>query len=278
MEGVHCTFLLQDKRFEGRKCFVRLHNAEFRYYHDLSSNSRSLIRKLFYWMESRLLKAYEKKIASKARFLALSEMDMKSYSNHLNCRQIEFLPLFIPDWEVQGIPGMGTYCLYHADLSVDANEKAAVWLIQKIFNKIQIPLVIAGKNPSARLTKIAYANEHTCLVANPSVKEMQDMIARAHINVIPSYTQTGIKIKLLNALFNGRHCVANEATVYGSGLQSLCHMASTAQSFSEIISQLFHQPFTQAEVKRRKSMMEPLFHNETNAIKLVEWIWGKPVQ
>ncbi len=275
MEGVHCTFLLQDKRFEGRKCHVRLHNAEFRYYHDLYRSSSSIIKKLFYWMESRLLKAYEKKIASKAMFWSVSEMDRKVYNIQLGCQQIEFLPLFIPDWEVRGTKGMGTYCLYHGDLSVDANEKAAIWLIQQIFNKLKIPLVIAGKNPTARLNKIAYSNEHTCLVANPSEKEMQDIIARAHINLMPSYTHTGIKIKLLNALFNGRHCVVNEATFHGSGLHSLCHMSSTAQSFCEIISQLFHQPFTQAEADRRKSIIEPIFNNEANAKKLVEGIWGK---
>ena len=36
------------------------------------------------------------------------------------------------------------------------------------------------------------------------------MIAKAQINILPSYTHTGIKIKLVNAIFNGRHCLVNE--------------------------------------------------------------------
>ena len=51
---------------------------------------------------------------------------------------------------------------------------------------------------------------HTCLVANPSEMEMQDMIAKAQINILPSFNNTGIQIKLLNALFNGRHCLVNK--------------------------------------------------------------------
>jgi hypothetical protein len=134
------------------------------------------------------------------------------------------VPATVPAGLASSMPeGMGSYCLYHGDLSVDANEKAAIWLVEKIFRHLKVPFVIAGKDPSKKLYALAQATENTCLVSNPSEKEMQDMIAKAHINVIPSYTTTGIKIKLLNALFNGRHCVVNDATVAGSGLESACH-------------------------------------------------------
>ena len=41
MEGVHCTYPLLDDRFKNRKCFVRVHNAEYQYYLDLSRNTSS---------------------------------------------------------------------------------------------------------------------------------------------------------------------------------------------------------------------------------------------
>ena len=100
------------------------------------------------------------------------------------------------------------------------------------------------------------------------------MIAKAHINLIPSYTTTGMKVKLLNALFNGRHCVVNEATVAGSGLESACHIGTTANAFSEIIVQLYHQPFTRHEIDLRKRLLTNIFNNEANAKKQVKWIWG----
>ena len=274
MEGVHCTYLLTDDRFKNRKCFVRIHNVEYQYYHDLCTNTSSPIKKLYYWLESRLLKVYEKKIASKAIFWGVTEKDDGVYRNVLGCKNIEYLPLYLPDWKVSGMEGMGTYCLYHGDLGVDANEKAAIWLLEKVFSTLKIPFVIAGKNPSAKLDRLVHENGHTCLVTNPSEKEMQDMIAKAHINVIPSYTTTGIKIKLINALFNGRHCMVNEATVTGSGLASACHTGTTANAFCEIITQLYHQPFTSDEIKLRKHLLSGMFNNEANAKKQVEWIWG----
>jgi glycosyltransferase involved in cell wall biosynthesis len=273
MEGVHCTCLLFDKRFSNRKCFVRLHNAEFQYYGDLCKASSSLIKKMYYWVESRLLKSYEKKIASKAMFFGITEKDTAVYRDELNCKNIRELPLFTPAWQVQCPEGVGAYCLYHGDLSVDANEKAATWLIKKIFSKLNVPFVIMGKNPSEKLYELAQENGHTCVVANPSDKEVQDMIAKAHINVLPSFTTTGIKIKLVNVLFNGRHCVVNDATVAGSGLASACHIGTTANAFREIIAQLYHQPFTGEEIELRKRLLDHHFDNEKNAKKLMTWVW-----
>src|ERR1700761_5773579 len=42
MEGIHCTWLLNDKRFAQRKKYVRLHNVEHDYYRHLSLTTPSL--------------------------------------------------------------------------------------------------------------------------------------------------------------------------------------------------------------------------------------------
>ncbi len=274
MEGVHSTYPLLDERFKNRKCFVRVHNVEYQYYTDLGRSTSSLIKKLYYWIESRLLKAYERKIVSKAVCWGTTEKDDDLYRKELGCHNIEMLSLYIPNWKVQCLEGMGSYCLYHGDLSVDANEKAATWLLEKVFSQLKVPFVIAGKNPSEKLLELAHSQNHSCIVANPSEKEMQDMIAKAHINILPSYTTTGMKVKLVNSLFNGRHCLVNEATVAGSGLESACHIGTTANAFREIIAQLYHQPFTEHEIILRKKLLKGMFNNEANAKKQVKWIWG----
>jgi hypothetical protein len=275
MEGVHCTYPLLDKRFADRPCFVRVHNVEYRYYADLARSTSFSLRKMYYWMESRLLKNYEKAIAGKATFWGTTETDDEIYRHELNCRHIEELPLYIPtEWKLSAQEGMGSFCLYHGDLSVDANDKAARWLLTNVFSKLKIPLVIAGKNPSSALQKQAHQQSHTCIVANPSHKELQDMIGKAHINIIPSYTFTGMKLKLLNALFHGRHCIVNDATIAGSGLDAACHISNTANGMAELVAQLYHQPFAAEEITLRKKLLESRFSNEANAKKQVEWIWG----
>src|SRR5690606_37782455 len=137
----------------------------------------------------------------------------------------------LPYTEVTSKTGIGCFCLYHGNLSVPENEKAALWLIQEVFNDLTIPLVIAGKNPTRSLERVARNHNCTCEVANPSEQEMQDMIGKAQINVLPSFNSTGMKLKLLNALYNGRHCLVNDATVSGTGLESACHIGANAAGF-----------------------------------------------
>ncbi len=274
MEGVHCTYLLMDERFKNRNCFVRLHNVEYQYYHDLCKHTSAVFRKLYYKRESIMLKAYERKIASKSVFWGMTVADNDVYRNRFGTTHIEHLPLYIPDdWTVEEKYGLGSFCLYHGDLSIDANEKAATWLLNKVFSKIDIPFIIAGHHPSEKLQKLARSMNHTTLVADPSAKEMQDMIAKAQINILPSYTNTGIKIKLVNAIFNGRHCLANEATVRHSGLGSVCHIADSAAIFIAKTEALFSQPFTKEETEKRKALTGLLFNNERNTRKLVGEIW-----
>jgi len=276
MEGVHCTYPLLDKRFSERKKFVRLHNVEFEYYRKLFSCTSDLFKKIYFLHESLLLKKYESAIAEMdVSFWAVSQSDAIFYKNNFHCTDINYLPLFLPEWKMKNEEGMGTYCLYHGNLEISENEKAAIWLVKNIFSEIKIPLVIAGKNPSARLKKIAKSNANICLVANPDEKEMQEMIAKAHINILPSFNQTGIKLKLLNALFNGRHCVVNNAMVEGTNLENLCHINNTAPSMQNILQQLYHQPFTKDEMEMRENVLYKMFDNEANAKQIVQWIWDE---
>jgi glycosyltransferase involved in cell wall biosynthesis len=274
MEGVHCTYLLNDERFKQRRCFVRLHNIEHIYYGHLARFTTSPLWKLYFLYESYLLKLYEKRIINKAIFFPVAQRDAEIYQKW-GCRDVKLIPLFLPKWKLNISEGNGCFCLYHGDLSVAENQQAATWLLKKVFDDLTIPFVIAGKNPQESLIKLAHSKSSTCLIANPDEQEMQDLIAKAHINIIPSYNSTGIKLKLLNALYNGRHCLVNEATIEGTGLEKTCNIASTADEFKNAIKEIYDRPFPEKEIILRRQLIDDVFDNTDNAIKIVEEIWGK---
>ncbi len=273
MEGVHCTWPLQTGLLKNRKVFVRLHNAEFRYYSQLCRHENELFHRLYYRWEAHMLFRYEKKLTGQAELLALSQQDLNIYRNQLGARRIHFLPAFVAWESVSGHAGKGCYCLYQGNLSINENEEAAIWLLQEVFNKLPIPFVIAGKQPSERLKHLAHQHELTCLVADPGEKEMQDMIAKAQVNILPAFNQTGIKLKLLNALFCGRHCLVNEAGVEGSGLDPLCNIAGGAEAFRSQVSRLYELPFTENMIRKRATLLNELNNNERNARKLIGLVW-----
>lgn len=273
LEGIHSTYLLYSGKLKGRKVIVRLHNVEHKYYQQLAKQTPSLPKKLFYWWESILLKKYERKIAqSDAILLGITEKDTISYRKLFGAKNVAHLPAFLP-WDFPiSQEGIGNFCLYHGNLSVAENENVAIWLLEKVFLKLEIPFVIAGKDPSPHLQRLAHVKKHTCIVTNPSSNEMQDLISKAQIVILPSFTDTGIKYKLLTSVFSGRHCVINDKMEESTSLGPACHIANSAEAIASVVTQLFRKPFDEHEIQIRQRLLHEYYNNETTVKRLMQWI------
>ncbi len=273
LEGTHCTYFLHNGKLSGRKVFVRLHNIEYKYYGQLARHEKNIFRKIYFGAESLALRKFEKEIAAKATFWPVSVADTTQFQQEFKAKNIDFLPVFIPWDSLKSQPGTGTFCLYHGNLAVNENSKAAEWLLNEVFNQTEIPFVIAGRNPSAALKALAHRHPHTCMVVNPSEHELQDLIRKAQVNILPSFNNTGVKLKLLNALYNGRHCLVNKETTDGSGLYDLCQVAEGAHEFRKEILRLFHEPFTEKNIQLRDAALSNIYDNGKNARQLISWIY-----
>jgi hypothetical protein len=103
------------------------------------------------------------------------------------------------------------------------------------------------------------------------------MITKAHINIFPAVHSTGIPIKILNALFNGKYCIVNKTTAAITELSALCSLAGTSEEYIEIITALYQEPFTILQSEKRKRLLQTVFNNKRNAKQLVNWIWGMDI-
>lgn len=277
MEGMHCTYFLHSGDLPKERCFVRLPNVEYLYYQKLAETTTSLAKKWYYKLESKLLYQYEKGLADRADFWTISQKDCDVFTQQLGYNKVDNLPLYLPQYEPEWKGDKGNFCLYHGNLAVDENEYAASWLLDNIFSEIEIPFVIAGHNPSAKLEKKAHANMHTCIVANPSDKELVDLIKKAQVNILPSFNDTGIKLKLVNALFHGRHCLLNESAVAGSGLNGCCHIANSCSEMKDALAKLYDLPYTLYVYEHRMESLRNTFSNQQNAAQMIGWIFnGEP--
>ncbi|MET0462725.1 MAG: mannosyltransferase [Chitinophagaceae bacterium] len=275
LEGIHCTGILREMDISSRKVIIRMHNEESTYYKELARVEKSFAKKLYFFNESRLLKKYATGLPDECTYACVSANDVRALKNVYHLDNVQFLPTF-PTWQkVTGEEGQGNFCLYHGNLSVPENEKAALWLLCNVVTKARAPFIIAGKKPSKRLMKVAELCQHTCLVADPSETEMNDLVRKAHIHVLPCFNKevTGIRLKLLHALFEGRHCVVNEPMVAGTGLEDACHLAGNANAFASIIMQLYHQPYTREEKILRRQLLGNTYDNEKNTRELIQWLW-----
>lgn len=263
-EGVHSTYGLTSGAVRKKNVAIRLHNTEYEYYSQLAKWETSIVRKAYMHHESRLLKRYEEKLKDYTIF-AISEDDVKTYRKEFKASAVVHLPAFIPAQMVTSKEGTGTFALYHGNLSVAENEKTATWLLEKIFSELEIPFVIAGKNPSAKLVELAHKRAHTCIVENPGEAELNDLIQKAQLHILPSFTHSGIKLKLLNAVFNGRHILVNNEILKGTGLEKACHVANNPTEFKYQAFRLFHKEFTDDEIQIRQGLLQEHFNNSNHA-------------
>ena len=273
LEGVHCTYLTQDSRFAKRKVLLRLHNVESVYYKQLAKSSSSWFKKLYYLRESAVLRKYERHIASSWPLLAVTQSDADLAAITYQSKNISVVPVFLPFQEIESPQGTGCYCLYHGNLSVDENEKAVIWLLENVFNDLSVPFLVAGKKPGAKLQRAVAKHKNCCMVSDPSDQELKDIISKAQIHVVPSFNCTGVKLKLLNALFNGRHCVVNAEAVEGTGLKEVCHMAKGAAEFKGMIKSLYERPFTFLDLQLRREKLLNQYNNLETATLLIKQIW-----
>lgn len=273
-EGLHTTSILSDKRLKNRKIYVRAHNVEHDYYKSLGDAEKCGWKKLFYLSEAWKLRRYEPILRNVAGIFAISQEDADYFAKKYG--KMTLVPGFNSADSVCSETGRGEYVLYHGNLSVKENEEAAKWLINNVFSELDMHCIVAGLNPSEKLLKLAERYSNVTLVANPDDAEMIDLLRQAQVNVLVTNQPTGLKLKLLNALYNGRFCLVNEDMVRGTSLESLCTVAETPKQMISEIKRLMEEDFTEEDIEQRDAEMRKLYDNEANAKKILSVIYPQP--
>ncbi len=273
-EGLHTTAILLDKRLRNRKVFVRAHNVEHDYYNGLAEVERCGWKRLFYHVEAWKLRRYEPVLKNAAGIFAISQKDADYFKHYYN--NVTLVPGFSAIDSVCSETGRGEYVLYHGNLSVRENEDAAKWLIENVFAELDLHCIVSGLNPSDKLKKLVDTYTNVTLMANPDDAEMIDLLRQAQVNILVTNQPTGLKLKLLNALYNGRFCLVNSDMVKGTSLDTLCVVADEPKQMIAEIKRLMEEDFTEDDIEKRDAQMRQLYDNEENALKIVEAISFKP--
>ena len=274
-EGLHSCCYMSDKRLSGRFKVYRESNIEHDYYRMLARSCTGVVKKAFFLVEAWRFRRYQQVIGHASLTLAVSMADTDYLQEAFPGKRVEFMTSFHPNDEVTAAPGQSDFILYHGKLSVAENERAALYLVGQVFSKLSCVCVIAGMDPSARLKNAIAAYPHIRLEANPAEERMAALIGEAQVHLLVTFQETGLKLKLLNSLFAGRHIVVNKAMLTGSGLDPLCHIADTPGEMIAACTRLLAEPFTPEETGRRIRYLIPAYSNKHQAERLARMIYGE---
>lgn len=249
-EGIHTIHPLLPSGIPNRLTLVRTHNIEHRYYRGLMISSKKWWHRLFFRKEAWLLEQEEFNLVLADGLLAISRTDEKYFSTWHP--QVYFLPPFHPFQYRPPLSGKGTCILYQGNLSVPENDFAAMFLVENVFAQLpEFPCVIAGSGPSRKLKKRILKYPHIRLVESPEDHEMQHWVNQAHIQLLVTFQSTGMKLKLLHALHEGRFVICNPMMTAGTGLEELVIHAETAHDMikacRKVLDELW-QPQKEREV------------------------------
>jgi hypothetical protein len=270
-EGLHTCYYIGDERFKNRVKVYRESNIEHHYYYHLAHAEKNGLKKLFFVTEARKLYSFQSHLAHADLMLTVSTADQKYLQEEFPDKRIEYVPSFHPYNEILSKVGRGEYILYHGNLSVAENIKAAEYLIKNVFSKISYPVIIAGLNPSANIYEWVKAYPHIRIVENPKEPLMQELLENAHVHCLYTHQATGLKLKLLNVMYSGRFCVCNSDMLEGTSLARSCLVKNTPEEMIQGLNECFAKEFTEEmKEQRRESLQNFDNSNQTrNLLRLV---------
>lgn len=266
LEGLHCCAILEElrRRDPSRKIMVRAHNVEHEYYRRLASVEANPFRRLYLSTDARRLRRYEQVLLQADTVFAVTTADAAHFQQ-LGCRNVVLMPSSHADDHVVSLTGLGDYALYHADLSVGENIDAVTYLINNVFRHTDCRFIVAGRNPAPQIIQCASSHPNITVVPNPDEATMQKLISQAQVQIMVTNLPTGLKLKLLNSLYAGRHCLVNSNMVAGTELHRVCSIADSAEELRSALQRLMQTPFTDDDIRQRQKLLGSRYSNEANA-------------
>ena len=268
-EGIHTTYPLINTDFNDRTIIVRTHNIEHDYYVGLAKSEKNIYKKIFFNIESKKLRFYENIIHKVNYVLTISPSEHQYFTNKFGDK-CKYIPVFHKEEKVISLSSKGEFALYHGDLRVSDNTKAVSYLID-VFKNINYPLLIASSFPNKKITDTIknYPNIKYVTLDYKKKNQLENLFKNAHINVLPTFQATGIKLKLIHALFSSRFCVVTPEMVDKTGLESLCKIGKTKSAFTQKVIKSIEQEYSKQEFDTKKTILKD-FNTLMNAQKIID--------
>ncbi|STO30822.1 sugar transferase, PEP-CTERM/EpsH1 system associated [Fusobacterium necrogenes] len=209
------------KNFPKIKIIQNFDNFEYEFSTMFTKNMNKTIQVI----EKYNVKKSEKKALQNMDYgIFLTEKDKKSVEEFykIKCKKYKIIPIIYNNiFTEEKYIKKKKQVIFTGSLDMEANIEAGLFLVEnykKILEKKRLKLVLAGRNPNNRLIKkIKELKIETKieLIANPTKEEMEILLRESLIYISPVFEGSGMKTKVIEALFYGLPIIASEHSVIG---------------------------------------------------------------
>jgi glycosyltransferase involved in cell wall biosynthesis len=196
--------------FDGR-VVLHQHNAEYVMWQRFAELDARPLRKIAVHAESRRIRGYEARIGERARTILAAPNDIEALAA-LGLPRGKFREtLHLGDEELLDAPDiefdhteLALLCV--GSLDWEANRDGLIWFLREVWPLLKrrhpaLRFSIVGRNPGAELQSVAGGWDGVRLCG--FVDDVEPYYARSRVFVAPLRIGSGIKVKVVNALYRG---------------------------------------------------------------------------
>lgn len=275
LESLYTTpYIAAIRKSSNAKLIYRSHNIEFEIWQRTGNQENNAIKKKYLHFLAKRLKKYEQSILNLVDGIAAITKKDEEQLIALGCKKpITTIPFGINlhDYQLKKIPEEKK--LFHIG-SMDwmPNQEAIKWFLNEVWSAIiakepTATFHLAGKNMPDEIIKLT-ATMHG-VINEGEVKNANDFINNNNIMIVPLFSGSGMRIKIIEAMAIGKLVIGTSVAFEGIAVQHNKNgiIANTANEFKEAILMCLQHPevVTSIGQKARKTIEEQ--YNNTVIVK-----------
>lgn len=214
------------------KTIMHEHNAEFVMWERYSEVSKNPLKKLVTFMESKRIKKYEKEFCQQADMVLANPNDQEILSEltNGNSRIEKIIPCgedFMLEWPNLEWDNTEESLLYIGSLGWEANVDGLIWFLEEGWEPLKakkpnVKFYIVGGKPDPRI--VALAEKHPDIIMTGFVDDLEDYYGKCRVFLTPLRFGSGVKLKVMNAMFRGMPVVTTPIGSEGMPVENGLHL------------------------------------------------------
>lgn len=258
----------------------RSHNIEFEIWQRTGNQENNTIKKKYLHFLANRLKKYEQSILNLVDGIAAITKKDEEQLLALGCKKpITTVPFGInlQDYQLKEIPQEKK--LFHIG-SMDwiPNQEAIKWFLNEVWTAVvakkpTATFHIAGKNMPEEIINFAASTKG--VVNEGEVENANDFISNNNIMIVPLFSGSGMRIKIIEAMALGKMVIATAIAFEGIAIQHKKNgiVANTANEFKEaIFMSLEHPEVVSSLGQKARKTIEAQYNNTVIVKQLINFI------
>lgn len=281
LESLYTTpYIAAIRKSSNAKIIYRSHNIEFEIWQRTGSNEKNTIKKKYlHFLANRLMK-YEQSILNLVDGIAAITQKDQEQLVALGCKiSITTVPygINLHDYQLKEMPQEKK--LFHIG-SMDwlPNQEAIKWFLNEVWQAVvakepTATFHLAGKNMPDEIINLAASMQG--IINEGEVENANDFINKNNIMVVPLFSGSGMRIKIIEAMALGKLVIGTAVAFEGIAVRHNKNgiIANTNNEFKEAILMCLQHPEVVTSIaKKARNTIEEQYDNAVIVKQLINFI------